>query len=317
MSNKTIAKFTFLVILFAVAWMLSGCTPAQPRSRYTVNASEVSADYTKPETIGRIESPEITESSGLAESLCQDDLLWTHNDSGDDAFIFAIDRKGKHLGTWRLPSARNVDWEDMSTYKDPSGTCYLYLGDIGNNKRDRATLHIYRVKEPTISPAGKNSTRKNPLQTDPADVLAYKYPDGAFDAETLLTQPQTGDIYVLTKRFEGPSRIYRIRPTFGSNAPQQAERLGEIAVPSVPNGLLTGGSIAPDGRRVVLCDYSAAYVLDLGTAATFDAIWQQKPSPIDMGDRKQGEAITFTADGNAIIATSERRNPPMIEVKRK
>ena len=43
--------------------------------------------------------------------------------------------------------------------------------------------------------------------------------------------------------------------------------VAEIAVPAVPNGLITGGDISPDGRRVALCDYVMGYELTLPDGA--------------------------------------------------
>lgn len=317
MSNKTIAKFLGLVI-FVIGGQafVSSCSHASPNGRYPLNSAELSRDYQKPVTVGKIESNEITESSGLAASRCQQDVLWTHNDSGDDAFIFAIATTGKHLGTWRVTNARNADWEDLSTYKDESGTCYLYIGDIGNNKRERAEQRVYRVREPLVSPEGNSSSKKNPLQTDPAEAVVFRYPDTPHDAETMFVQPKTGDIYVLTKRVDGPSLVFKIRPGFGSAAVTPAIKVGEVSVPAVPNGLLTGGTVSSDASRVVICDYSAGYELDLGGSANFDDVWKAKPVQIDLGDRKQGEAVSFAADGSSIFATSEKRNSPIIEVKR-
>src|SRR5688500_19736049 len=104
MSNKTIAKFSKVVIFVICAQVLVlSCSRASSNRRYALDSAELSLDYERPVTVGRIESNEITESSGLAASLCQSDVLWTHNDSGDDAFIFAINSQGKigraHVGT--------------------------------------------------------------------------------------------------------------------------------------------------------------------------------------------------------------------------
>jgi hypothetical protein len=51
-------------------------------------------------------------------------------------------------------------------------------------------------------------------------------------------------------------------------------------------------------------------------AATFDEIWKQKPAVIDLGERKQGEAVTYTTDGRSIIATSEGKNAVLYQVDR-
>ena len=318
MSNKTIAKFDVLVILFALSCALvSSCSHASPSGRYTANSAELSPDYDKPTVVGRIDSDEITESSGIAASPCQSDVFWTHNDSGNGAFVFAINLQGKHLGTWLVTDTRNEDWEDLAAYRDTDGSCYLYIGDVGNNKLERSEHRVYRVKEPAVAPDAAASSKKNALQTAPAEVVVFKYADSPHDAETMMVHPKTGDIYVLTKRVDGPSMAFKITGRRQPAAVVVAERVGEVSLPAVPNGLLTGGAISPDGKRVVVCDYSAAYELSLDGSGNFDDIWKQRPHSIDLGDRKQGEAVTFTANGMAIIATSEKRNSPVIEVKRK
>ena len=318
MSNKTIAKFGGVVILFAL-WcvVVTSCSQASPHRRQVVNSEELSTDYNKPVIVGTIESKEIIESSGLAASLCQPDVLWTHNDAGDDAYLFALNLQGKHLGTWQVTNSSNVDWEDMAAYKDPSGICYLYLGDIGNNKLDRSELRVYRVKEPTIPAGSSNSSKKSPLTTEPAQVTVFKYSDKPHNAEALMAHPQTGDIYVLTKRTDGPSLVFKVKPAFESSETVTGERVGEVSLPAVPNGQVTGGVISQDGKLVVVCDYSAGYELKLGGGTNFDEVWKTKPLPVDLGDRKQGEAVTFSVDGSAILATSEKKNAPIFEIKRK
>ena len=316
MSNKTIAKFASLVILLTGACCFAtSCSQPLPDSRYKVNAADLSADYDKPVVSGRIESPDITESSGLAASLCQPEVYWTHNDSGGDAFIYAISPNGKSRGTWRVTNAKNVDWEDMAAYKAGDGTCYLYIGDIGNNKLERPELKIYRVREPKLPDNSSASNKKAPLQTEPADAVTLKYSDTPHNAETLMVQPKTGDVYVLTKRLDGPSLIFKFTPQFGSEQTIVAAKIGEVSVPSVPNGLLTGGAISPDASRVILCDYSSGYELKLAAAASFDEIWKSRPVPVNVGDRKQGEAVTFSPDGKEILATSEKKNAEIFEVR--
>lgn len=317
MTNKTIAKIPWLVIFVIAGQVLSAaCSHASSNVRYAINSSELSAAYGTPTTLGTIASDDVTESSGLAASPCQPNVFWTHNDSGDDAFIFALDQTGKHLGTWKVTNARNADWEDLAAFKDGTGQCFLYIGDIGNNKRERDVQRVYRVKEPMASESGSTSTKKSPLETDPADVAAFRYPDTPFDAETMIVQPQTGDVYVLTKRIDGPALVFKFTPDFGSAAPVRADKVGEVSLPAVPNGLLTGGTVSPDGRRVVVCDYSAGYELT-NTSANFDDIWKQRPVQINVGDRRQGEAVAFSADGRSIFTTSEKKHSPIIEVRLK
>jgi hypothetical protein len=321
MLKKTITKKTsFVIFLTGVCWLFSSCSAVSSTQTDSGNrtAKNVSANYEKPRIVGTIETDEIIESSGIAASKCQTDVLWTHNDSGDGAFIFAIDRTGEKLGVWKVTNAKNRDWEDIAAIKKPNGECFLYIGDIGDNQRERNDLTIYSVKEPTVEGAGKTSTRKNPLSTEPADAIKIQYPDSRQDAETLMIHPQTGDVYILTKRIRDASGVFKLSKDYSLDKINRLEKIADFAVPAIPNGFLTGGDISGDGRRVIVCDYFAAYEIVLpDNAKNFDGIWREKPATIELGEREQGEAIGYSADAAAVYATSEKKNSPLIEVRKR
>ncbi|CAN5505607.1 hypothetical protein BH10ACI3_BH10ACI3_19700 [soil metagenome] len=315
MLKKTIAKFyVFVIFAAAVSAFFSACAYVGSDSP----RSDAGSRYSAPKVNGKIASSDITESSGIAASRCQSNVLWTHNDSGDDAFIFALNTTGGSLGTWRIPNAQNIDWEDIATYKDKAGKCFVFIGEIGDNKAKRHEHTIYRIQEPIVIPANANSSRKDPIISSEAEAVNFTYPDYDQDAETIMVNPKNGDIYVITKRVSGPAGIYRLKPDFGKAEPQKAESVAELSVPAIPNGFLTGGDISPDGRRVIICDYSQAYEYVLpGKATNFDDIWKQTPEPVELGARSAGEAICYSVDGTSLFATSEGRNAPLIEVKRR
>lgn len=275
-------------------------------------------DHTPPQIVGRIANKEITESSGLAASKCTPNLFWTHNDSGDDAFIFALDETGKTLGTWKVSGAENNDWEDIAEFKDSNGVCYLLVGDIGDNQGKRPDHKIYRFREPNVALTDIPTSRENAPPTEPATVITFTYPDGRHNAETLLVHPASGEIYVLTKRVNGPSGVYRIGSISASGTTVTAVKVADVKVPAIPNGTLTGGDISPDGRRLIICDYASAYELSLpDDSRQFDDIWKAEPSIVDLGTRKVGEAVCYSADGKSIFATSEGSDTPFIKVTRK
>src|SRR4051812_49127580 len=110
MSKKTIANIFLSCLLCAFAL---ACGFTGPGSEVTGPASP----YGPPVVVGNIKSNELTESSGLAASRCQADLVWTHNDSGDGAFIFAMDLKANVLAVYQVPNAHNHDWEDIAEAK--------------------------------------------------------------------------------------------------------------------------------------------------------------------------------------------------------
>lgn len=248
--------------------------------------------------------------------MCNKGVLWTHNDSGGGAFIFALNEKGEKLGTWKVAGVENVDWEDIATYITAKGECFLLIGDIGNNTRTREVFTIYRVREPNISEAKNDSSKANPLITENAQAINFEYPDLRRDSETLMVNPRSGDIYVLSKRISDSSGVYKLAANYEIGKTNNLEKIADFTVPAIPNGLLTGGDISPDGNRVVICDYFSAYEIVLPeNAKNFDEIWKLKPKVVELGEREQGEAVCYSADGNSIYATSEKKNSPLIEVK--
>ena len=48
-----------------------------------------------------------------------------------------------------------------------------------------------------------------------------------------------------------------------------------------------------------------------------DAIWQQKPVAVDLGDRKQGEGVSYGRDGTTLFASSEEKNAPLFVIRRR
>lgn len=274
-----------------------------------------SKDYGPPQIVGRIEYSGIKESSGLSASECQD-VLWTHNDAGNEPIVYAMDLQGRHLGAWRVPGVESIDWESIATFTEPSGQCSLLIADIGDNDKERESVTIYRIPEPAVSAETARSSSKAPLVAAKAEVLNFKYANGPQNAETVLVHPKTGNIYVLTKMDSGPSQVNRLRPEFGSNAVVTAEKVAELSFPAKPPGLITGGSFSPDGTRVMLCDVENGYEMVLTGSDDPEAIWRQPVAVVDLGERKQGEGVSYGRDGYTLYASSEKKNTPIIRIQR-
>ena len=58
---------------------------------------------------GEIELTTITESSGLVASKLNNNLFWTHNDSGDINRIYCFDDTGKHRAIYYLNNSKARD----------------------------------------------------------------------------------------------------------------------------------------------------------------------------------------------------------------
>lgn len=310
-SNKT---FKLLLCVFVSLWSISGWAENDHRGIKS-QSNQRDGLYGAAVTLAIIKDNSITESSGLVASRSAPGAYWTHNDSGDGPFVYAFNNSGVSLGVFRVTGAQARDWEDIDAGPGPQrGKSYLYIGDIGDNGRERPHVTVYRVLEPVLP---SNTTKRRPRATEPAVAIRLQYPDGSHDAETLLVHPTSGAIYIVTKVAVAKPVVYEAVAPFDTTKVITLRRIGELAVPNVL-GLITGGSISPDGRRVVLCDYFQGYELALPAgSASFNDIWKQKMTGFDLGKRKQGEAITYRLDGKAILATSEGKQSPLIQVERR
>jgi hypothetical protein len=272
-----------------------------------------------PTKLATLKNPGIDESSGLVASRSMPGVYWTHNDSGDGPFIYAFDATGGSRGVVRVAGAQARDWEDMSIGPGPErGKSYLYLGDIGDNEGSRTEVVVYRVAEPALTAADKTSTKTKPRMTAAAEAIRLRYPDGHHDAESLLVHPVSGNLYIVSKNMMRNAIVYEAAAPLIAGDVITMKRVAELKVPSLLGGALTGGSVSPDGRHVAFCDYFQGYELELPAASKdFNDVWKQKMVSFPLGQREQGESIAYRADGNALLATSEGKSPPLYQVERR
>jgi hypothetical protein len=261
--------------------------------------------FDAPSVSGVVSAPEITEASGLVASRLAANLLWTHNDSGDSARIFAIDTTGALRATVTLRGAAATDVEDIAAGAGPDGKPSLFVADIGDNQHVRDAITVWRTPEP---PARDAEVAAVPM--------VLRYPDGAHDAETLLVDPKTDSLYVLTKSHKGKTIVFRGSAVV--DAPQTLERVGELTFGRGDLGgseRLTGGDIAPDGGTIVLRTYTSAFWFRR-TGTVEDAL-RGRPCVVPMADEPQGESVAFGADGAAVWTLSEGSGQPLHRVSRR
>lgn len=292
--------------------------PSAQRNAQKKTTNQSSESYGPPIKLADLAEPAVNESSGLVASRTTPGLYWTHNDSGDGPFIYAFDERGKRRGVWRVTGATARDWEDMAAGPGPDrNRHYLYLGDIGDNSGSRSEIVVYRIPEPRIAAADASASKSKPRTTEPAEIIRLVYPDGKHDAEALLVHPVTGTLYIITKILFAYPGIYEAVVPLTPGRTIKLVHVGELNVPSLFGGI-TGAAVTPDGRRIAFCDYMQGYEFVLPDGSlSFNAIWKQPMGSIALGQRKQGEAITYRVDGKALLATSEGLPTPLIQVERK
>jgi hypothetical protein len=226
--------------------------------------------------------PEIPEASGLAVSRRNHGLLWSHNDSGSAAVLFAIDPAGNVRGRVRLPIVTR-DWEDVSVARCSTGDC-LYVADIGDNRSRRPAVQIYRLPEPA---AGDT-------ETAPLEALNATYADGPHNAEAMFVI--ASDLFIVTR--DRSAGLYRATVA-SDNRQLKFDRIGELGLAAV-----TDAETSVDEKLVVVRTSHEA-VLYRSADLSRGSISPYLRIPIDGLKEPQGEGVAL--DGNMLYLASEGR----------
>jgi len=293
-----------LLLVFLFTWLLLPNLCYGQNDPQTLAVPQLSDTFSKPIDQGAVKNFAISEASGIVASRSNPDILWTHNDSGDDPIIYAIDTLGETVGEWTIAGAINRDWEDIAIGPGPEdGINYLYVGDIGDNQAVHSSLNIYRFPEPITS--GDNPVRGT---IHDIDKINLKYPDGARDAETLLVDPLTRDLYILSKR-DRFARLYRLPFPQSTSSTIIADKIGEwdreiIGIFNQP----VGGDISPDGRELLVKSYvEVLYWQREDDQTSVFELMQQEPKILPYTVEPQGEAIGWSVNSEGYFTLSEKQ----------
>jgi hypothetical protein len=242
---------------------------------------------------GHVDAAAATELSGLVLSRSRPGVLWTHNDSGDSARLFAISPRGRLLGELHVGGAENVDWEDVAA--TPGA---IYAGDIGDNLAQRSTISVYRVPDRSLS--GREM----------AERFKLRYPDGPHDAEALLVGPSGGALVIVTKNLSARAGVY-VAEHPSSDAVTTMSRAGSIPIgDALP---VTAGDVSADGRTVVVRTYDRAFVWSRRRGESLVATLRRRActARADLLVEGQGESLALTRDGRAFYTVPEGRRPAL------
>jgi hypothetical protein len=300
----------------ALASVFAACRDAVDRS--PVRASEL-RDVTR---TGAIADKALTESSGLTPSTWNPGVFWSHNDSGNEPLLFALDTTGAARGRYRVTGAANRDWEAIALGPCTAGTC-LYIADVGDNSARRRSVVLWRVREPALAAAagtaGSSSegiTQSVPESaTESATRLAFRYPDEPHDVEAIWVSPDTS-VWIVTKRplrdFPGalrPVLLFRLPSTaWQATTPVVAELVDSLPLVPVPGNSSTWVTDAaftshgPDGASVVVRTYQEVMIFD-AEARTGRPGKPRARCRLTALYERLGEAVAWLPDGRLVFAS--------------
>lgn len=280
--------FLFSIIPFLLSEKL------QKRYDMKINAQIEYALFSGPEKVALIGEEFIEETSGMAVSRKNPSWIYVHNDSGGEPEVYILDTLGNYLGTLKIDGAENRDWEDLAIGPGPiEGENYLYIGDIGDNFGREEEMIIYRIQE--------TGQLENDMSAKP-EIIKLRYPDGPKDSETLLVDPISGDLYVLTKR-ESKNTLYKAaKDLLIDGNTVELEKVLQL-----PVTLSVGGDISADGSQVLIKNYWVIYYWSRIEGETLEETLSRKAKLLPYEPEPQGEAIAFEPEGETYFTLSEKK----------
>lgn len=237
----------------------------------------------------------LKEVSGLASSVNNPGLLWAHNDSGNGADIFLIDKDLSIRQRYVLAGVENRDWEDIVVGPGPdSSKNYLFVAEIGDNDAVFPLKYIYRFEEPVI-----NEQQQEPVAIEEFETIIFRLPDGQKDTEALLVDPRTKNLMVVSKR-EEPVNVYLIEYPYSTTDTVTAKQ-----ITTLPLTQIVAGSFSADGNEILMKNYNHIYYWKNSSNASVVELLRQQPTEIPYIIEPQGESITWAYDDSGFFTISE------------
>ena len=281
----------FVVIISIL--MVACSTKEQSNNQSATGQSD---DFLPGVKLAELNHKELKEISGIAASVNNPKLLWAHNDSGNGADIFLLDDHLDIKLTCTLAGVENRDWEDIAVGPGPDASkSYVYIADIGDNEARHQYKYIYRFEEPVL-----NKTQGEKITITSFDRITFQLSDAKKDTETLLLDPKTKNLYVVSKR-EEPVCLYELKYPYPKNDTLVADKLM-----SLPFTQIVGGDFSANGKEILMKNYNKVYYWNSSSKSITDVL-KESPLEIPYETEPQGESITWATDGSGFYTLSEEK----------
>lgn len=276
-----------LIVMFVLFNLITACAQKKESTFESINT------FSSAKRMGECDK-KLEEISGLVASIKNPGYFWAHNDSGNDADVFLINEKSKIVLTCKLTGILNRDWEDIAIGPGPeAGKNYIYVADIGDNEAIYQIKYIYRFEEPVFS-------SQTTLAIANVDRISFQLEGAKKDTETLLLDPMTKDLFVISKR-EMPVYVYHL-----SYPQSTTDTLTARSVLSLPMKQVVAGDISFDRKEIVVKNYNEIFYWKITPGEDLVKTMAQPPVTIPYKPEPQGEAIAWAHDGSGFYTVSEK-----------
>jgi hypothetical protein len=233
-----------------------------------------------------VADPALDEISGVVVGHRMEGVLWVEEDSGNEAAVYALKPTGEVVAEVTVDGATNVDWEDLAWAKGR-----LWVGDIGDNGRERSQVQVYSFREP--GDRGVTSVG--------ATIVRLRYQDGPHDAEAMFVDPRDEHLYLIVKQLIEPqSAVYAV--PLREVRPSEVGVLRQVA--RVPLSIVTAADLGPAG--IAVRNYLTTLVFPWSDDRTVVSTLEGMSCAVSLGS---SEAIAQTRDGRALYSIAEGVGP--------
>ena len=288
-------KTNLVLALCLLGYLSQSCVEGntQVQRDHSAENSKVDSLFLAGIPQGKLTNPLLEEVSGLVASQRYPNRLYVHTDSGGESAVFVLDTLGNELGRLELTGLKNRDWEDIAIGPGPNGSSYIYVAEIGDNEAKHEEIYLYRFAEPELLQA---------IPSAAIDQVKLQFPGGPKDAETLLADPITGTLFLVSKR-ESKNALYQVPATAFEKGSATLEKVHEFDFNSS-----VAGDISKDGSQILIKTYLAVFYWKRTEKQSLLEALKVAPMRLPYVPEPQGEAIGFNFKGDAYFTLSEKRN---------
>lgn len=215
------------------------------------------------------------------ETLPNSDLIWVIEDSGNKNNIYGINTRGKIIKDIDISNASNIDWEDLTS--DQLGN--LYIGDFGNNSKNRDDFTIYKV-----SRFDKDKTTAEKINF----VLPKQMKAEDFEGFFLLNNY----FYIFSKENK-TSQLIKVPNQIGKHT---AELVTDFNLDG-KHHKITSADVSANGKTIVLLNHNKLWKI---TDFKDDNFFEGTIVELDFEHNSQKEGICFV--NNSTVYITDERN---------
>lgn len=224
--------------------------------------------------------PNSLKEASAIETVSNSDLLWTIEDSGNKNNIYGLDLKGRIVKDIDISNSSNIDWEDLTSDKQGN----LYIGDFGNNSKNRDDFTIYKV-----SNLDSDKTKAQRINF----TLPKKEKPKDFEAFFLLN-----DYFYLFSKENKSSMLFKVPNKIGKHVAKGVHEFGL----KDKKLKITSADISDDGKNIILLTHDRLWKLsDFEDNNFFGGTIQE----LKFDHNSQKEGVCFK-NSTSIYITDER-----------